>query len=158
MAPGRTVPQWTPLEPCGLCGALEAVLTKVGHSWRANCVCGVYIKWVSNAELGVDPDSKRTRPGIPPSQRRRIFERDGYRCIMDGRGPDDGARLEIGHLISVADGERIGATHDEIWNDNNLATFCDVCNSGQGDASLPLPLVYRLYRNLQARITRSGDE
>lgn len=63
------------------------------------------------------------RPGrqhIPKGLRHAVFKRDGYRCQECFRGREDGAKLEIDHIIPVAKGGT-----NEI---DNLQTLCMECN------------------------------
>ena len=50
-------------------------------------------------------------------------------------------RLEVGHLISVADGARFGLDFDLIHSDENLAVMCATCNSGISDETVPIRLI-----------------
>jgi 5-methylcytosine-specific restriction endonuclease McrA len=58
------------------------------------------------------------------SMRYDILKRDGYRCQICGKGAEDGARLEIDHLIARSKGG------DDSWE--NLWTLCFECNRGKG--------------------------
>ncbi len=49
-----------------------------------------------------------------------------------------GVSLEVGHLISVRDGLRLGLSDAYLFSDENLAAMCASCNSGLGSASVPL--------------------
>lgn len=44
----------------------------------------------------------------------------------------------MGDLLSLADGEKVGATRDELFADANLAAMCETCNAGLGERSLSL--------------------
>lgn len=66
---------------------------------------------------------KRQRKLIPSSQRFRILNRDGNKCCLCGRGPADGIKLEIDHIIPVAK----GGSND----DDNLCVMCSECNAGK---------------------------
>ena len=62
------------------------------------------------------------RTGRLPSSRwqrtrRRIFQRDGYRCRKCGRA----GRLEVDHVVPI---EKGGAP----WADSNLQTLCRGCH------------------------------
>lgn len=61
-----------------------------------------------------------TRRSLAASVRKRIFERDAYRCVQCG-GWDD---LTIDHILAVANG---GTDEDE-----NLQAMCRSCNSRKG--------------------------
>lgn len=64
------------------------------------------------------------RKAISKKQRFEIFNRDGFTCKYCGRTVEDGVKLEIDHIISVAH----GGDNDE----NNLVTSCWDCNHGKG--------------------------
>jgi 5-methylcytosine-specific restriction endonuclease McrA len=55
-----------------------------------------------------------------PSIRKRIFKRDGHRCLRCGKAD----RLSVDHVVAVANG---GGNEDE-----NLQTLCRSCNSSKG--------------------------
>lgn len=62
----------------------------------------------------------RKRKYISRAVRKRIFERDAYRCVTCADWHD----LEVDHIIPVA----IGGTDDEA----NLQTMCGPCNLRKG--------------------------
>lgn len=66
--------------------------------------------------------------GIKPKQRARILLRDG-RCVWCGTKEN----LQVGHLLSVADGFAQGLADWQINHDANLAAMCAECNAGLGD-------------------------
>lgn len=55
--------------------------------------------------------------------RQAILKRDGYRCVLCGKSPADGVRLEIDHIIEFEDGGK--TTYD------NGQTLCGDCNKGK---------------------------
>jgi 5-methylcytosine-specific restriction protein A len=61
----------------------------------------------------------------PVRLRRKILERDGYKCVDCGRSPrnDPSCVLHVDHRIAVACG---GSDHP-----SNLQTLCDWCNLGK---------------------------
>jgi 5-methylcytosine-specific restriction endonuclease McrA len=62
---------------------------------------------------------------MTPALRFAVLERDGFKCCYCGASANDGATLEIDHIIPVAKG---GKT--EL---NNLQTLCWDCNHGKSD-------------------------
>ena len=60
------------------------------------------------------------RQPIPRQLRHQVFLNDGYRCRECGASKEDGATLEIDHIIPVAK----GGTNDI----SNLQTLCKECN------------------------------
>lgn len=58
--------------------------------------------------------------------RSKILERDGYKCKLCGKTPEDGIRLEVDHIIEFEDGGE--TTYD------NGQTICSECNKGKSAA------------------------
>lgn len=63
------------------------------------------------------------RERIPNRVRHAVFQKDGYRCRECNRSKEDGAILEIDHIVPVAK----GGTNDI----SNLQTLCKECNRGK---------------------------
>ena len=59
------------------------------------------------------------------SLRYDIMKRDGFHCVLCGRGAEDGVKLHVDHIIPVSKG---GKTVPE-----NLRTLCENCNLGKRD-------------------------
>ncbi len=78
-----------------------------------------------------DPDNWSTR-----KKRRRLFERDGWRCRVCNKKVTDTVdrtvdnRAVAGHIVARATG---GA-----WTDENMATLCYPCNMADGVNQLPI--------------------
>jgi hypothetical protein len=53
-----------------------------------------------------------------------ILKRDNYKCAICGKGAEDGAKLEVDHIVPVA---KWGRTEE-----SNLRTLCKPCNRGKG--------------------------
>jgi 5-methylcytosine-specific restriction endonuclease McrA len=85
----------------------------------------------------------RTRPTIKPSQKVRILERDNHTCVVCHR---DDVPLHVGHLLSVEDGRKVGATDDELFSDENLCAMCAECNLGMSSRTISLRLVAKILR------------
>lgn len=68
-----------------------------------------------------DGDGRRR---VFPRRRFEILRRDGYRCKLCGISADEGARLEVDHIIPIA---RNGSNHPD-----NLWALCRICNVGKG--------------------------
>ena len=130
--------------PCSLCdGTHGTVETKNGQD-VVNCAfCGRYQYNRPKTESGRETRTVRTRPNIKPSKKARVLERDNARCIFCHRAD---VPLHAGHLISVADGERLGMTEDEIYADENLAAMCDECNIGLGSLTVNPRLIIQAIR------------
>lgn len=123
---------------CSECGSLTGTYRVTGLQRPVYCECGVYQRYnASRDETGEIPTSIRSQADVPSSQRQRIFERDAFRCVMCGRSPSDGIRLQIDHLVSRIDLARYGLTKPaEVNSDANLATTCEECNLGHGSRSI----------------------
>jgi 5-methylcytosine-specific restriction enzyme A len=101
----------------------------------ASIVYGEELGWrrVGTAHREIPNDRlhrKRRGRSIPSGKRRRIYERDDYRCVscgLDGRS-DPAKLLTIDHRIPVSKGGTDA--------DSNLQTMCGPCNTAKGD-SLP---------------------
>lgn len=65
------------------------------------------------------------RKKMTPDLRYRVFNRDGFHCVLCGRSASDGVILHVDHIIPVSRG---GATTLD-----NLRTLCADCNLGKGD-------------------------
>jgi len=68
-------------------------------------------------------EARGKRAGISQRVRYRILHRDGFRCKACGRGPEDGVKLTIDHIIPVD----WGGGNEEL----NLQTLCMECNEGK---------------------------
>lgn len=69
-----------------------------------------------------DPERVREREleDFTPAQREEILKRDGYRCVICGKGPKEGYELHVDHIIPKELGGKA-----EIWNGQ---TLCSVHN------------------------------
>ncbi len=112
-----------------------------------DCVfCARCDRWCYNApksETGKPQRRVQTREAMAPAQRARVIARDGGRCWMCG---DSSAILHVGHILSVIDGKALGASEDELNDDENLVTMCEACNLGLGSKSMPLRLFLLILR------------
>lgn len=64
------------------------------------------------------------RKKMSPKLRYEVLKRDGFRCVLCGRGREDGVKLEVDHIIPVSKGGRTTMS--------NLRTLCMECNRGKG--------------------------
>lgn len=69
----------------------------------------------------LEPRGIRKSPSL--KDRYATFHRDGYRCRACGSGVDDGAKLEIDHIIPIEWGGK-----NEL---DNYQTLCQPCNAGK---------------------------
>lgn len=90
-------------------------------------ICHIHLYNAPKTETGQRPRTVKTlRRSIRPSQQARILNRDRGRCVLCA-SPHE---LTIGHLLSIEDGARLGATETELYSDANLAAMCEACNIG----------------------------
>jgi len=100
--------------------------------------------WLTKVEAGVESRSvQSTHKGIKPATRARILERGSLRCEICGA---TNVLLQVGHFLSVAEGERSGLTVDEINSDENLFSTCEECNYGQGQRPVPIRILLAIIR------------
>lgn len=135
--------------------------TTIGFLRRANgqdvVRCSICAKAQYNAprhETGMPVLHKNTRPKISVSQRSRLLERDNHTCVGCHRND---LPLDIGHLLSVADGAKVGATERELYSDENLSAMCDACNAGCSDRTQSLRLVHQILRARVLRVQEHGE-
>ncbi len=65
------------------------------------------------------------RKSISPKIRSKVLRRDHYTCNHCGKSIDDGAKLEVDHIVPVSK----GGTNDL----NNLQVLCWECNHGKSN-------------------------
>jgi hypothetical protein len=117
--------------PCG--GVTGFVQTRNGQDCVFCGSCGSFRYNAPKSETGRETRSMRTRPDIPATQRTRILDRDLRRCVICHTADRP---LDLGHLVSVAEGREHGLTDAELFSDDNLAAMCAPCNSGYGAVSV----------------------
>ena len=120
---------------CPECRTKEAALVPRNGQNTVRCAhCGRLLYNAPKTETGEAPRTAATlRQDIKPSQQARILDRDHARCVLCGRGD---VPLSLGHLLSIQDGLRLGATELELHSDENLATMCEACNLGLNSRSV----------------------
>lgn len=57
------------------------------------------------------------------SMRYDVLKRDGFKCVLCGRGAKDGVELQVDHILPVSKGGKTLMS--------NLRTLCSDCNSGK---------------------------
>ena len=70
-----------------------------------------------------------------------ILNRDGFKCIYCGRGVEDGAKLEIEHIVPKSKGGK--------EKESNLATACFECNRGKFDVLLKAEQIRKLKKRIK---------
>lgn len=77
------------------------------------------------SDVGTEHDPRRERNKISNGLRYRVLSRDGFHCVVCGRGAEDGVKLQVDHIGPVSGGG--------YSNWANLQTLCGECNSGKSD-------------------------
>ena len=128
---------YTMQNACERCGSMDGTITTTNGQDVVRCLCGKYQYCASKDETGRKPRTvKSVHDMISPKQRARIITRATGRCEICGARGD----LQVGHLISVKDGLKLGMTGAQINDDENLAAMCPACNLGIGESTVPLRL------------------
>lgn len=83
------------------------------------------------AKYYANPDNWSTR-----QKRRRIFDRDGWRCRACGRSVTD--RVAKGEPNRAVAGHIVAAARGGPWSDENIATLCHPCNVADGVNRIPI--------------------
>lgn len=137
-------------DPCSRCRSQKGVIEERSGQKCVFCLsCKRFLYNAPKTETGAKVRSVSSRPKIKPKQRARILDRDNSTCVGCHRAD---TIVHVAHLLSVEDGRALGATEEELFSDENLATMCEECNLGFSGRSVSLRLVFRL---LQARIRRA---
>jgi 5-methylcytosine-specific restriction endonuclease McrA len=122
--------------PCPDCGCSSGTIVTDNGRDQVRCNrCGRVCYHLPSTETARPHRTLRTRPAVKVSQRVRVLLRDGCACVLCHRR---GVPLEVGHLISVRDGLRLGLSDAYLFGDENLAAMCRSCNSGLGSDTVPL--------------------
>lgn len=69
--------------------------------------------------------AEKQRRLMTPKLRYQVLREDGFRCVLCGRGQEDGIKLEVDHILPVSRGGRTIRS--------NLRTLCWDCNQGKHD-------------------------
>lgn len=136
--------RWVMRRPCIYCGHDFGYWVRKALNDCVYCgKCDKYQKYnATREETGQPRETKRARPALTPSQRSRVFAVSNT-CVVCHRGD---VPLEVGHLISVAEGRAMDVPDDLLFSDDNLAPFCEACNSGQSSRSVNTRLMYQCLR------------
>ncbi len=143
---------YTPSRPCP-CGSVDAEIRQSGDQLPVSCrVCGRAFYNAPKLEVGLKARTvANLRRGISARSRARILDRDHGRCVLCGTTTN----VTIGHLLSVADGEKVGASQEELYSEANLASMCETCNSGLGSQSISLLTFTIMHHLLRAELHRA---
>lgn len=140
-------------QPCKKCGGTFGKITTKGQQDCVYCDCGTWNYNAPKTETGRKQRSVSTvHEAISTKKRWRIIERANGRCEVCGKRHD----LNVGHLVSVDCGVKMGMTELEINSDENLAAMCSECNLGLGKYPIPARMLVAL---IVARVSqRVSDE
>lgn len=104
--------------------ALPTIVDLVAPLWHLGDGYGGYVLRCIAEQFEPPPPPPKKKTAIPSRTRKRVFERDGYRCVFCGGWED----LTVDHIHP----ESLGgpSTFD------NLQTACRPCNSAKGTGVL----------------------
>lgn len=140
--------------PCKECGLTAGLFEEKNGQVVVRCFWdGTYAYCQPRAERGDGVRKISRRPGVKPSQRARIFERDNSTCVICGARAGHGVILVLGHMVSVKQGLAYGLTQAELYDDENLAVMCEECNSGIGENTISVRYAVRI---LQIRLANKA--
>ena len=102
----------------------KSILEPIKTDSRQCPVCGEGFASNNQSKKYCSYECSRQAQNPPGPLRLRfgIFARDKFRCRYCGRGPKDGARLQIDHVVPNGQNRLI-----------NLITSCGECNRGKGN-------------------------
>lgn len=107
-----------------------AICQRRGDPQAVVCPCGgIIVKWPSSALFPGKAGSKKRRN--LENKRRRVYERDGHRCVECGRPESEENPLTIDHIIPRSRGGTDAET--------NLQTMCFRCNQEKADTMPEYP-------------------
>jgi len=148
--------------PCRQCGSLYGNITLKNGQHVLHCeveTCKKYQYCVPATEKQRKVRTIATvHRAIKSYQRIRILLRALGRCELCGASPQSGALIDVGHLLSVKDGFAAGLPDVVINADENLAAMCKECNSGLGEATVPLPLMVAILRRRTQHLVAQLNE
>lgn len=107
---GRTYTMANLRTLCDNCAAFEAAPKKTVRVRK--------VQYVS------EEFKQRERAKMTPTLKEQIKRRDGYHCVICGKGVEHGTTLEVDHIKPIALGG--------LSTPNNLRTLCYDCNRGKG--------------------------
>lgn len=102
---------------------------------------GILIK-VRKGVYRYDPSAveKRELDDFTPEQREEIFKRDGYRCVICGRGPHNGYEIHADHIIPKSLGGRA-----EVVNGQTLCSIHNFRKKNYKQTETGKKMFIRLY-------------
>ena len=72
-----------------------------------------------------------------------VLARDGFKCMYCGKGPDDGAKLQVDHIWPTSEGGG-----DDFFN---LISSCHLCNAAKGGTLLMQKTIEKFWKRNIAR-------
>ncbi len=102
---------------------------------------GILIK-VGKGIYRYDPDAveKRELEDFTPEQKEEIFRRDGYRCVVCGRGRADGVEIHADHIIPKDRGGKA-----EVSNGQTLCSIHNLRKKNYEQTETGKKMFIRLY-------------
>jgi len=112
---------------------------QVGCNITARCIqCDASNGNVSREDAGKrERTHKSVHSAIPERVRNAVRMRAGCKCEICGRLAADSV-LHVSHLISVDDGLRFEIPTSVLNSEENLAMFCEQCNTDMHTETVPL--------------------
>ena len=110
LSAGRTYTMSNLRTLCDSCAAFEAAPKKTARARKVNFVSEEF--------------KQRERAKMTPALKEQIKRRDGYHCVICGKGIEHGTTLEVDHIKPIALGG--------LSTPSNLRTLCYDCNRGKG--------------------------
>jgi len=110
--------------------------------------------WLIKVRKGVyryDPDlaHQKQLADFPPDVKKAIFERDGYRCVVCGRGPADGVEIHADHIIPLSRGG-----DNSVENGQTLCSEHNLLKKRYSQTEFGK----RFLRKLYEKAVKEGDE
>jgi len=111
---------------------------------------GVLVK-VRKGVYKYDPDLVRQRElqDFPPEIKEEIFRRDGYKCVVCGRGREDGVEIHADHRISLDKGGT-----NTVENGQTLCSEHNLLKKNYSQTEFGKRFIIRLYEEA----LKKGDE
>ena len=152
LVPQWGIPDFVLREACACGSGSGRVETRNGQDCVFCVECGAFRYNAPKHETGRVVRSASARDDLKPKQKARILTRGCGRCELCGKTPDGvSLTLHVGHIVSVADGKRLGLAEDLINCDDNLMALCSECNLGISEETISLVLAVNIIRARKRR-------
>ena len=122
-------------EPCTCGCSTGEIEVKSGQDVVRCSDCGAWCYNRPKAESGKATRSVSTRSDIKPKKRAKVLLRANNACEVCRR---TGVILHVGHVVSVAEGRKVGLSDVELNSAENLIAMCEECNLGLGKETIPI--------------------